>query len=119
MIAACGGGGPAKTSAGTAAGTATSTAQAPPGGRQVFLASGCGGCHTLSAAGSQGRVGPDLDEALPGRSSAFIRESILHPDANVPPGYAAGIMPSDFGSRLSAAELRALVSFLHRSAQGR
>jgi mono/diheme cytochrome c family protein len=31
----------------------------------VFASAGCGGCHTLEAAGSSGNVGPNLDEAKP------------------------------------------------------
>ena len=32
-------------------------------GEQVFASAGCGGCHTLSEAGSSGTVGPNLDGA--------------------------------------------------------
>ena len=45
----------------------------PPGGgggaasgKAVFTANGCGSCHTLTAAGTTGTVGPDLDK-LPER----------------------------------------------------
>jgi len=34
-------------------------------GKEVFAASGCGGCHTLADAGATGAVGPNLDEAKP------------------------------------------------------
>lgn len=34
-------------------------------GEQVFASAGCGGCHTLGAAGSSGNVGPNLDDAKP------------------------------------------------------
>ncbi len=34
-------------------------------GKEVFATAGCGGCHTLSAAGSTGSVGPNLDELAP------------------------------------------------------
>jgi cytochrome c553 len=38
----------------------------PVAGKQVFLGSAaCGGCHTLSDAGSSGNVGPNLDDAKP------------------------------------------------------
>ena len=38
----------------------------PVAGKQVFLGSAaCGGCHTLSDAGSSGNVGPNLDDAMP------------------------------------------------------
>jgi cytochrome c6 len=34
-------------------------------GKAVFASAGCGGCHTLTDAGSSGAVGPNLDEATP------------------------------------------------------
>jgi mono/diheme cytochrome c family protein len=34
-------------------------------GSEVFASAGCGSCHTLAAAGSNGNVGPNLDEAKP------------------------------------------------------
>ena len=37
----------------------------PAAGEAVFASAGCGGCHTLEAAGSSGNVGPNLDEAKP------------------------------------------------------
>jgi mono/diheme cytochrome c family protein len=47
----------ATTSAETT-GTAQGNAEA---GKDVFATAGCGGCHTLSEAGSSGSVGPKLD----------------------------------------------------------
>jgi len=85
-------------------------------GEQVFTANGCGACHTLAAAGADGTVGPDLDETLPGKSKSYIKEAIVDPNATVPPGYSAGIMPPTFGSSLSSSELEALVTFLQQSA---
>ncbi len=85
-------------------------------GKQVFTASGCASCHTLAAAGANGTVGPDLDEVLPGKEAAFIRESIVEPDAQIAPGYSAGIMPTTFKASLSKAELEALVAFLTQEA---
>jgi mono/diheme cytochrome c family protein len=85
-------------------------------GKQVFTANGCGACHTLAAAGTQATVGPDLDETLPGKSESNIRESIVDPNAEVAPGYSAGVMPPTFGSVLSSSELEALVTFLAQSA---
>ncbi len=32
-------------------------------GEAVFTSAGCGGCHAMEAAGSNGSVGPNLDEA--------------------------------------------------------
>ena len=49
--------------------TSTSTIEGASGdaaaGKEVFASAGCGGCHTFSAAGSSGSVGPNLDDASP------------------------------------------------------
>lgn len=34
-------------------------------GESVFASAGCGGCHTLEAAGSSGTIGPNLDDSKP------------------------------------------------------
>ena len=34
-------------------------------GEPIFQEAGCGGCHTLAAAGSTGAVGPNLDDLMP------------------------------------------------------
>ncbi len=34
-------------------------------GKEVFVAQGCGSCHTLADAGASGSVGPNLDETKP------------------------------------------------------
>ena len=67
-LAACGGGGGGggeTTQATTSApSTAASTGDASAG-EAVWKEAGCGGCHTLAAAGSEGGVGPDLDDLQP------------------------------------------------------
>jgi cytochrome c6 len=35
-------------------------------GATVFRVAGCGSCHTLSAAGATGQIGPNLDDLEPG-----------------------------------------------------
>ena len=42
-------------------------------GESLFASAGCGGCHTLAAAGSGGKVGPNLDEAKPSLELAIDR----------------------------------------------
>ena len=60
-LGGCGGGDDeAAEPAGTA--TATEAAGNVQAGRGVYDEAGCGGCHTFSAAGSSGTVGPNLDE---------------------------------------------------------
>ena len=81
------------------------TARAPagaaaPAGKEVFSSAGCGGCHTLAAAGSSGTTGPNLDDAKPSADTVA---------AIVTSG--AGIMPS-FKGRLSAAEINAVAQFV-------
>nr|MBA2359802.1 cytochrome c [Actinomycetota bacterium] len=46
-------------------------------GKAIFTGSaGCGGCHTLKAAGSNGNIGPNLDEAKPDRSLIVTRVTL-------------------------------------------
>jgi mono/diheme cytochrome c family protein len=99
--------------------TTTPTAPPPPppagnaqAGKAVFLAQGCGSCHTFSPAGSNGMVGPDLDDALKGKDAAFIHESIVDPNAEITSGYSAGVMPQTFGQQLSPKQIDDLVAFL-------
>ena len=84
--------------------TGGKTAGAP--GLAVFQQFGCGGCHTLKAAGANGSVGPDLDnlkqlaaKANRGPLTAFIKESIVKPGAYIAPGYP-NAMPPNFGTQI-------------------
>ena len=46
-------------------------------GKQLFVSSGCGGCHTLADAGSQGTIGPNLDDAFASdRKQGFEQSTI-------------------------------------------
>jgi cytochrome c oxidase subunit II len=95
----------------------------PGAGKAVFVNNGCGACHTLTAAGASGKVGPDLDK-LPTYAKAagkpladFIHESIVNPNAYVEKGFPPNVMPQTFKS-LPKAQLDALVSFLEQSSKG-
>ncbi len=81
-------------------------------GAQVFASNGCGGCHTLAAAGSGGVTGPNLDEVLPGQSAAMVKESIVDPNAHIAKGYPANVMPANFAQTISAKEIEQLVEYL-------
>jgi cytochrome c oxidase subunit 2 len=85
---------------------------AAPDGKALFTSSGCGGCHKLADAGTAGGVGPDLDEGLKGKDDAFIKQSIVDPDAEVTSGFQPGIMPATFGQTLGPDEVDALVKYL-------
>jgi mono/diheme cytochrome c family protein len=82
-----------------------------PGG-QVFANNGCTACHTLGVSQSVGNVGPNLDDELPGQSPEMIRQSIVDPNAEIVPGFAAGIMPQTYGDTIPADELDTLVNYL-------
>ena len=91
-------------------------------GRQLFADSGCDGCHTLADADATGTAGPDLDDLAAQAAkyakregqtpTEYVRASIENPSAFVVPGFQDGLMPSDYGSRLSKAEIDTLVEYL-------
>jgi cytochrome c oxidase subunit 2 len=83
-------------------------------GEAIFTSAGCVGCHTLKAAGSTAKVGPDLGK-LENADAAFIRKSIVDPSAEVEKGFQDGVMPQNFGKELSKEELDALVKYLLES----
>ena len=88
--------------AGPASGTAgqTSGAAGQTSGEVVFKSAGCGGCHTLKAAGTTGTVGPNLDQVQP---SAAIVSAIVQS--------GSGIMPS-FAGKLSDAQIAAVAAYV-------
>jgi cytochrome c oxidase subunit II len=112
---------PSGSAAGAGGGTGGGTAG--PDGAALFRDNACGSCHTLQAAGATAKIGPDLDK-LPAEAqkagkplAAFVHESIVDPNAYVEPGYPQNVMPSTFGSTLSAPQLDALVQYLVSSAK--
>jgi cytochrome c oxidase subunit 2 len=107
-----GGGGGAGGGGGGQAGAAADARQLFTAGKDSSGATPCGACHTLAEAKTSGTTGPDLDQVLRGKDPAFIKESILDPDAEVAKGYAKGIMPPNYKSTLTPAEVDALVKFL-------
>jgi cytochrome c oxidase subunit II len=90
--------------------------------KQLFIngnaagATACGGCHKLADAGTQGGVGPDLTTGLKGKDAAFIRQSIVDPNAVITKGFSKDIMPPNYGQVLSKPELAALVKYLQEVA---
>jgi mono/diheme cytochrome c family protein len=45
-------------------------------GKELFVQK-CGSCHTLAAAGTQGKIGPNLDEAFAGARREKFKESTI------------------------------------------
>lgn len=96
--------------------TSTGTA----GGQQIATRSGCTACHSINGSDL---VGPTW-QGLAGRSvtlangdtvtadDAYLEESIVSPNAKVVEGFEPGIMPQDFGTRLTAAEIQSLIAYI-------
>jgi cytochrome c551/c552 len=88
-------------------------------GKAVFTgSSGCSGCHTFTAAGATGTVGPNLDSLSSDAQKAgqpldqFVMTSITDPNKFIAPGFSAGTMPTTFGTTLSQSDLADLVAFI-------
>lgn len=88
-------------------------------GEQLFVASGCGGCHAIEGT-SYGEVGPNLTQIAgvaatrkDGVSAEdYIRESIVSPNVFVVEGYEPNTMPQNYGQQLSNRELNDLIDYL-------
>src|SRR6266852_907370 len=100
---------------------ATASPNPAVSGAAVFKNQPCGSCHTLTAAGATGKVGPDLDKLPQWATQAkqpleqFIRTSITDPNAYTQPGYQKNVMPPF--SSLPKAQLDALVQYLIQSSK--
>jgi cytochrome c551/c552 len=113
---------PPASSGGSTGGSTSGAAGNPDNGKTIFTGSaGCGGCHALAAAGTTGAVGPALDNLSASAQKAgepldaFIKTSIVDPSAFVAEGYPDGVMPTNFGSTLSASDINDLVAFISAS----
>jgi mono/diheme cytochrome c family protein len=89
---------PGETTAGETSGGAK------PDGEAIYADAGCGGCHTLAAAGTNGNVGPNLDDTKP--SNELVNERVTN---------GKGAMPS-FKDTYSAAEIEAVAEFVSSNA---
>ncbi len=78
----------------------------PAAGEQVFSSAGCGGCHTLAAAGSSGAVGPNLDTTKPDHDLVVDRVT-----------NGKGVMPS-FEAQLSEEEIQNVAAYVVASTEG-
>lgn len=54
----------------------------PAHGEQIYKSKGCANCHMIAGSGSG--YGPELSDIGTRRSVAFLRESIVSPEASVP-----------------------------------
>ncbi|GAB4541022.1 MAG: hypothetical protein Kow0063_31460 [Anaerolineae bacterium] len=88
-------------------------------GQQLFVSSGCAGCHAIEGI-SNGVVGPNLTQIAQVAATRkdgvsaedYIRESILNPNAYVVDGYQPNLMPQTYDQQLSGRDLDDLIAFL-------
>jgi cytochrome c553 len=90
VLAGCGGSGGEKTAG---------------AGSKVFASAGCGGCHTLAAAKSNGQVGPNLDQRKP------AYDAVVRQVSN-----GGGGMPA-FAGKLDAKQIREVAAFVASSTE--
>ncbi len=69
-------------------------------GKAIFTSAGCGGCHTLAAAGASGAIGPNLDNLAP---------EVAQVVSQVTSG--GGGMPA-FGGKLSDTEIQDVAAYV-------
>jgi mono/diheme cytochrome c family protein len=96
-----------------APGTGTAgAASATTDPRELLQNNLCLGCHAIDGAGPP--LGPSFDGIGGKRTADQIRQGIVDPNATAAPGFEAvkGVMPTTFGSALTAAQLEAIVGFL-------
>ena len=96
---------------------ATAGLEGATSGKEIFVAAGCGSCHVFADAGTNGNVGPSLDELAnaagdrQGSPEEYVQESILNADAFTVDGYQSGVMPS-YEGRLTEKQVQALTEYL-------
>ena len=75
-------------------------------GAAIFKGAGCAGCHTLSAAGATGTIGPNLDQLKP--STSVVAHQVM---------VGGGAMPA-FQGKLTRAQIQAVAKYVSSSAGG-
>ena len=85
----------------------------PKAGEQVFVGKGtCIACHKAGKVGAS-PVGPDLSQIAKIQTPDYIIAKVLDPEGmGTVANYPKGVMPKDFGTRLTAKEFMDLTAFL-------
>jgi mono/diheme cytochrome c family protein len=89
--------------------TSTATVPAaegdPAAGKAVFGSAGCGGCHTMKAAGASGSIGPNLDDLKPSYDTVVHQVEV-----------GGGAMPA-FKGQLSDKQIQDVSAYVVASTQ--
>jgi mono/diheme cytochrome c family protein len=116
-LAGCGAEGTTKPLPVTVQGTLPAAAQVPVApafklkgnpvaGKAIFDKAGCKSCHTLSAAGASGTVGPNLDQAKPDYKLVTTRVT-----------FGKGVMPA-FKGQLTDQQIADVAAFVVKATGG-
>jgi mono/diheme cytochrome c family protein len=84
----------------------TTTSSRSAAGKAIFESAGCGGCHTLAAAGATGTAGSNLDQSKP--SLPVVVQRVTDGGA---------VMPA-YKGRLTPQQIREMAAFVVASAGG-
>ncbi len=96
------------------------SASASANGKVLFTAQGCNACHSLQK--GQTVVGPSLygiyQTAATRKSGVtahdYLKESIVNPNAFIPDGFQAGLMPQTFGTTLKPEEIEDIIAYFEK-----
>jgi cytochrome c6 len=80
------------------------TAEGDPAAGKVVFETNCGSCHTLSDAGTSGKVGPNLDELKPAQD--VVEEQVTN---------GGGAMPA-FGGTLTEQQIADVAAYVSSAA---
>jgi cytochrome c553 len=72
-------------------------------GKQVFVTASCGSCHTMKAAGSNGEIGPNLDQLKPNFGTIVHQVEV-----------GGGPMPA-FKGQLSDQQIQDVAAYVYKS----
>jgi len=81
-------------------------------GEEAIGKYGCSACHVIN--GSGGDLGPTLAEIGGRQDAAAIQQSIVDPNAVIAEGFAQGLMPADFGDKMTVKELSMIIELLQK-----
>lgn len=106
----------------TAQPTATQSSQQgdPAKGKQLAESNGCTGCHSIDGSKIVGPTWKGLygstvtlsDGSTVTADDAYLKDSIVSPDKQIPKGFTKGVMPTDFSQKLSASDVQDIIAYI-------
>jgi len=78
-------------------------------GQSLASANGCAVCHSTNGVDGTGPTWKGLGES---RDEAYLRQSIIDPNADIVAGFSPDIMPQTFGDTLTDDDISALIAYI-------